>query len=151
MRDAVRVTQKQRRWPLGCRRKIIKDTPELRPNVLQHIKIHIPFPFSPFTLSAVEMSQKLRARWGNEWMGCLPHNWKHSLINDFVHAGVRISSPCWEGGFCIISWFALIIAPYERQACHVFANSLCLMPGECSARRNKMYPPLLHKTESFPV
>lgn len=47
----------------------------------------------------------------NEWVGCLSCNWKHSLINDFVHAGVGISSPCWEGGFCIISWFALIIIP----------------------------------------
>lgn len=48
-------------------------------------------------------------------MGCLLCNWKRSLINDFEHACVRGSSSCWEGGFCVISWFAshshLLCAP----------------------------------------
>lgn len=69
-----------------------------------------------------------------EWMGCLLCNWKHSLINDFVQAGVRISSPCWGGGFCIISWFALILIPCERQACQVAVNSHCLMWGNHFSR-----------------
>lgn len=83
--------------------------------------------FFPHFIYGVEMGEKLKAQY--EWMGCLLHNWKRSLINDFVHAGVRISSSYWEGGFCIISWFASILIPLECQTCQVVTNSHCLIWG----------------------
>lgn len=86
--------------------------------------------FFPHFIYGVEMGEKLKAQY--EWMGCLLHNWKCSLINDFVHAGVRISSSYWEGGFCIISWFASILIPLECQTCQVVTNSHCLIWGSHS-------------------